>query len=466
MATPVEAVWAAPDDLRVGNTVILDGTASRGDAPIECSWSFENESGSIVWETRVGCRVAMTFRIADTKYVKLTVADADGDSDSLRRSFNVAPPSPTPTPTPAPTSTPAPAPSPTPIPPSTGCGVTVSSTSALVSAARSAANGGVVCVAAGSYGAVALTAGRTGFVTIQPAPGAQVVFSDLNSAPNASYYRVKGVRVTSMVDLGSRASNSGNHLELVGNDLRGVSIWSGMSDILIDHNYLHDGGNLIETLGGSRVTINGNRFKTAGGDAMFITSGWRDYTITDNEISDIRENGAHNDCLQSYLGGTNLVYRGNYLHDNRCQGFFLKDGAVTNVVFENNLLVNNRAPCIVSGCPPGSPPIIQTGDVANLVARRNTVWDNAGGWVFRDWGGGVDSAVLDHNVVQRLVRTDGVAVTENHNILGTAWTGLLTGVSSLVDADPEFVNPLAGDYRLLGSDKGVTWRPADKHFGP
>jgi hypothetical protein len=336
----------------------------------------------------------------------------------------------------------------------------------LVSAARSAANGSVVCVAAGSYGAVSLTSGRTGFVTIQPAAGAQVVFSDLNSAPNAGYYRVRGVRVTGMVDLGSRSSNSGGHLELIGNDLRGVSIWSGMTDILIDHNYIHDGGNLIETLGGTRVTINGNRFKTAGGDALFITSGWRDYTITNNEISDIRENGAHNDCLQSYLGGTNLVYRGNYLHDNRCQGFFLKDGAVTNVTFEDNLLVNNNAPCIISGCDPGSPQIIQTGDVANMVARRNTVWNNSGGWLYRDWGGGPDSAVMDHNVAQSVGRTDGVAVTEDHNVFGTGLTGLVSGITSVIDAQPDFINPATDDYRLAGSDKGVTWRPADKHFGP
>lgn len=169
-------------------------------------------------------------------------------------------------------------------------------------------------------------------------------------------------------------------------------------------------GNLIETLGGTRVTINGNRFKTAGGDAIYITSGWRDYTITNNEITDIRENGAHNDCLQSYLGGTNLVYRGNYLHDNRCQGFFLKDGAVTNVVFEDNLLVNNDAPCIISGCDSGSPQIIQTGDVANMVARRNTVWNNSGGWLYRDWGGGPDSATMDHNVAEHVGRTDSVSV--------------------------------------------------------
>jgi len=303
-------------------------------------------------------------------------------------------------------------------------------------------------------------------VTIQPAAGATVSFSDLNTDPGASFYRVRGVRVAGMVDLGSRSSNSGNHLELVGNDLRGVSLWTGMADIVIDHNYIHDGGNLIETLGGTRVTINGNKFKTASGDAMFITSGWKDYTITDNEISDVRENGEHNDCLQSYLGGTNMVYRGNYLHDNRCQGFFLKDGAVTNVTFEDNLFVDNTAPCVISGCDAHSPQIVQTGDVANLVARRNTVWNNAGGWVFRDWGGGPDDATMDHNVAQTVGRAESVPLAEDFDILGATPTGFPKGPNTVINGNPGFISPLTGDYRIAGSDKGVDWRPADKHYGP
>jgi hypothetical protein len=92
--------------------VTLDGTNSDGDGPLACTWSFENEDGSIVWGTRTGCTIQMTFENADTKYVRLTVTDQDGDTDDNRQSFAVAEaPATTPTPTPTPS------PSPTPEPP-------------------------------------------------------------------------------------------------------------------------------------------------------------------------------------------------------------------------------------------------------------------------------------------------------------------------------------------------------------
>ena len=49
--------------------------------------------------------------------------------------------------------------------------------------------------------------------------------------------------------------------------------------------------------------------------------------IEGNEITGVRENGNHSDCLQTVWVGDHLVFRKNYLHDNRCQGFFVKDQA-------------------------------------------------------------------------------------------------------------------------------------------
>jgi hypothetical protein len=86
---PAVATWTAPTGVRVGQAVTLDGTRSTGDGTLKYTWSFENADGSTVWETRTGARVAMTFSVADTKYVKLTVTDADGDRSSSRKSFVV-----------------------------------------------------------------------------------------------------------------------------------------------------------------------------------------------------------------------------------------------------------------------------------------------------------------------------------------------------------------------------------------
>ena len=76
--------------MRVRTPVTLDGTGSRGNAPIACTWSFENADGSIVWDTATGCRLVKAFTSTGMKYVRLIVRDADGDTDAQRRSFSVS----------------------------------------------------------------------------------------------------------------------------------------------------------------------------------------------------------------------------------------------------------------------------------------------------------------------------------------------------------------------------------------
>jgi PKD repeat protein len=88
--SPASAVWTAPVDATAGVPVTLDGSSSGGDPQLSCVWSFEDQSGATVWETRPGCEIPFTFQNADTKYVKLTVTDANGDVDSNRQSFAVA----------------------------------------------------------------------------------------------------------------------------------------------------------------------------------------------------------------------------------------------------------------------------------------------------------------------------------------------------------------------------------------
>ncbi len=91
-SSPVKAIWTAPSGVEVGVPVTLNGSASTGEAPLSCTWSFENESGSIVWETHNGCTIKFTFEQANTKYLKLTVTDANGESNSNRQSFAVSEP--------------------------------------------------------------------------------------------------------------------------------------------------------------------------------------------------------------------------------------------------------------------------------------------------------------------------------------------------------------------------------------
>jgi len=69
--------------------VTLDGTGSSGDGPLACTWSFENQSGSAVYQTQEGCKIDFTFSEVGTKYVKLSVEDVEGDTDANKQSFAV-----------------------------------------------------------------------------------------------------------------------------------------------------------------------------------------------------------------------------------------------------------------------------------------------------------------------------------------------------------------------------------------
>jgi hypothetical protein len=86
----VQAIWTAPTGLQVEQPVTLDATRSTGTAPLSCTWSFQSQDGAIVWETRTGCRLRKAFHYPGTKYVELTVRDADGDTAANRQSFSVA----------------------------------------------------------------------------------------------------------------------------------------------------------------------------------------------------------------------------------------------------------------------------------------------------------------------------------------------------------------------------------------
>src|SRR3954451_24527583 len=85
--TPAMAIWTAPSGVVAGVPTVLDGSRSTGNGPIACTWSFENADGSTVWDTATGCKLQKTFTSVGTKYVRLTVRDADGDTNSSKQSF-------------------------------------------------------------------------------------------------------------------------------------------------------------------------------------------------------------------------------------------------------------------------------------------------------------------------------------------------------------------------------------------
>ena len=198
--------------------------------------------------------------------------------------------------------------------------------------------------------------------------------------------------------------------------------------------------------------------------------------VEGNEFVGNRENGNHNDCLQAVWVGDHMYYRRNYVHDNRCQGFFIKDQAspVDTVVASDNLMLRNDAPCAVGTSSCGQPSIFQLfGPMTNLTVDHNTIWTPGGAspTTLRDPGWGAVS--FDSNVIYRMwtdtaapfgasySSTNGVANHCPENAPGGAWP--CTGMT--VVASPAFANPAADDYRT-NDGRGVDWAPADQHYGP
>ncbi|MEN3282949.1 MAG: Right handed beta helix region, partial [Solirubrobacteraceae bacterium] len=341
---------------------------------------------------------------------------------------------------------------------------------------------------------------RSGLVTVRPVPGQTVTFADLNFGPSASYIRVEDVTVGAQVEIGQ---GSAHHLQLAGSDVRGVAVRAGNHDVLIEHNDIHDCGNCVEaasvdpTVHGSpcptcsaqaaisNVTVRGNRIVDPGTDALYVGN-FRNLVVEDNEIVGVTEDGDHSDCLQSTFGGDGLVFRGNYVHDNRCQGFFIKDGRVTNVTVEDNVFAKNTKPCAGGVyCDPGSPNTFQLFDTVAVTVRDNTFAQNAGGETFRERSN--SGIAFDHNVVYGFGPYDdqgpdfadyyhqaGV-MTEDHNVGGFAftWPSSYRGAHDAATSSPSFRDAAHGDYRLAAPvtvagesyTPGVTWAVADKQFG-
>jgi hypothetical protein len=354
-------------------------------------------------------------------------------------------------------------------PPPTGCTTTATSTSAAQSAVSSAAPGAVVCLADGSYSKLTLSATKA-------APGVTV------KAANPGKATVAG------------ASVSGAHLTLAGFVVTdGVQIQPGSNAMTIEHNKITGGGQGIDGCPSSSTTCNDtriignkligpfgedaihlNRYHDGDGDGVGIL-------IEGNEITNVRENGNHSDCLQTIWVGDHITFRKNYLHDNRCQGFFVKDqaslggvsGPIAGISVEDNLFIRNQEPCGPPLTSCGQPNYFQVfGPYSGFKMTRNTIWGDGDSSIatFRE-GTGTDTQIAN-NVIYRLwTDTNMSAATLANNTVckletgaGGSWASSRPGQTTACSLG--FTNTAAGDYRLAGSDRGVDWAPAEQHFGP
>jgi hypothetical protein len=340
------------------------------------------------------------------------------------------------------------------------CAVLAHSLEALQEAVEGADDGEVVCLADGSYDKLELGDAGTGpaRVTVRAAhPGkatldgaelgrskltlARFVVSDsIDVEPGTVGVTVAHNRITGGylgVDAGPTTTTTVNDVAIVGNKFVGP-------------------------FGEDAIRL--NRYHDANGDGVGAL-------VEKNEFTNVRENGNHSDCLQTVWVGDHLVFRGNYLHDNRCQGFFVKDQAspIRGIRIEDNLIVRNDADCApqADGC--GAPSDLQVfGPYSGLTMRRNTIWGPGAIAAFQEANG--TRARIEANVVYKFwTSTDLSAARFRDNTRcqrqssDGSWPVPVVG--EVISCSPRFLAPRLDDYRVRG-DRGVTWAPRERHFGP
>jgi hypothetical protein len=348
--------------------------------------------------------------------------------------------------------------------PASKCTSAVSSTSAAQSAVSSATTGSVICLTNGTYGKVTLSASKA-------APGVTLRAQNPGGATIES------------------ASLSGSHLTLARFVIpNGVVIQPGANAMTVEHNRITGGSEGIDACPTEKTycseeRIIGNQLIGPFGEDAIHANRYHGLYVEGNEITGVRENGAHSDCLQTVWRGDHIVFRKNYLHDNRCQGFFVKDqtlstpeipgGPVEGINVEDNLFLRNHEPC---GAPLGAsecgqPMYFQlVGPYTGLVMKRNTIWGDGADSIaaFRE-GTGSDS-LIESNVIYRLWTDTNMSpatlrnntVCERETSAGGSWS---TPTGETKSCSPSFANTAADDYRISG-ERGVDWAPAEVHFGP
>jgi hypothetical protein len=359
---------------------------------------------------------------------------------------------------------PAPEPEPSPSP-EEKCTTTVSSVSAAQSGVASAAPGAVVCLADGSYGKVTLeaTKAKPG-VTLRAAhPGAATI---------------------------AGASLQGENLTLARFvSTSSVTIQPGADGMTVEHNRVTGGGQGLDGCPSSTTTCNdmafiGNKLIGPFGEDAIHLNRYHDgdgdgvgVLVEGNEITNVRENGNHSDCLQTVWVGDHIVFRRNYLHDNRCQGFFVKDqaslggvsGPIHGITVEDNLFLRNHEPCGPPLTSCGQPMYFQVfGPYDGFKMKRNTIWGDGADSIatFRESTG--SDTQISNNVIYRLwtdTNMSGVSLSEDTLCQREgSWPSSRPGETMACSLS--FANTAADDYRLSGSNRGVDWAPAEVHYGP
>jgi len=370
-------------------------------------------------------------------------------------------PAPEPDPTPAPAPEPTPEPEPIPPPPAEECDQTVNSISSAQSSLGSAPLGSVICLADGNYGNLSLS-------TRRPAPGVVLRAQNPGGATLGSVsLGGAGVAVERFVTGSLSVSASADRVAFRRNSTTGGVYVIGNSSSYAKNVELS--GNLIRPGSGS------------GEKDSLMLQRFEGLRIEGNQIWVADEDGGHNDALQTVWGGRGLIFRGNWIRGGAgSQGFFIKDGEVSNVSFEDNLIAGRPSKLPYAGAPlqfydtvPNSAHPFYTG--YGIVIRHNTIWSNPNISYVRECQN--REILVELNVMDGWSAPDGNScvlgeLTQDYNVVAGGSIGKRG--SHDTSTAPTFLASASQDWRLAPGSAGdfsvgragVTWRPADRSYGP
>jgi hypothetical protein len=236
---------------------------------------------------------------------------------------------------------------------------------------------------------------------------------------------------------GSLTPNEAGYIEIAtdnqlvcGQEVKGITIAPGVDGTVIEHNLISGGGQGIAAGGVNCSIPNGPVYEGCTSEPPFTdtliaynefegpfledpihTNNFKDLTIERNWLHDFEEIGNHTDAWQNVWGGEDAVFSHNVISDFVGEATLLKDGDVTNVKYEGNLVVESGAN---EAAPEGELPL-QTFGVHGIDLIHNTFASNVlPGELIR---AGTTGSTAKYNVFDNLQIIEGGALSESQNNL-------------------------------------------------
>ncbi len=357
----------------------------------------------------------------------------------------------------------------------TACNQTVSSIGSVQGAVNSANPGDVVCLANGTYGKLTLSSSKASpGVTVQAQNPGQATIA--GASLSGTYLTVAQFNVTSDITIQPGSTGMTIYHNTISGGYMGVTSCNSTTTACYDTKII---GNKFQGPYGEDA-IRGNRYEDSAADADN-----EGLTVSYNEITGVRENGNHSDCLQTVWVGNGITFDHNYVHDNRCQGFFIKDqnslcgsggsnvcGTVSRVKVHNNIFTRNNEPCAPEAPGCGQPTIVQLfGPIDQLSMDRNTIWGGDLNTTLRDPGWS-NVSITNNVIVRKWTDTsapfNATYSASNNLFCNTTYSGSWPDTGFTSNCNPGFPGPdkARGDDFRLGGSQGVDWAPSQFTFGP